>query len=597
MRKVKYGTTMVYVICALLTLAAFFAKDFVLYNFQMMPFHYTYTQSTSKPAQAATSLWFTLGSDRELQYGYDANVNSDSVMLYGKTTSDVQPLTAADMNPIREDLIGYFVTAIPAQQKDIDGDGNKETIHDFARADIGPHTYGLDPRKFNIPQLPFELAFAERKYIQVFYQNRLLSDAEVSVTDASGAETVYHTDRHGWISGLPIQTLRSGFTVSYAPDAQDVYRMYYMIEDYDYFTVHFWKAHVPLLFILALSAIGIVVVYFLRERYSRKDPAYALYSRERPGFGGGNPLREKTNSKFLLIRWVLLLISFFFWTYAGKLIHQGQTLNQIAVPVFSCPFNLDQTLESSCYYLTHLPILFTRNWGYILCFLGTLFLSLVFLGRILCGFMCPLGLLQDLMDQLRRVLHIRPISVTDRMNKIIQPLKWLWIILFFGFVFVGGDFCDICPNKVFSTALGGWWASYALTGFLTVFLLVGSFFIKRFWCLMCPMGYLLGIFYQFNLFKLKKDCTACTECGACYEACPMRLKNIYTERDKVTIQTVDCLMCGECIGKCPENEALQMTFCGKAIYQSSRQSFLSKYAPERTKAPMKGKKEEQPNGK
>ena len=82
--------------------------------------------------------------------------------------------------------------------------------------------------------------------------------------------------------------------------------------------------------------------------------------------------------------------------------------------------------------------------------------------------------------------------------------------------------------KVFSTALGGWWASYALTGFLTVFLLVGSFFIKRFWCLMCPMGYLLGIFYKFNLFKLKKDCTACTECGACYEACPMRLKNIYT---------------------------------------------------------------------
>jgi hypothetical protein len=82
----------------------------------------------------------------------------------------------------------------------------------------------------------------------------------------------------------------------------------------------------------------------------------------------------------------------------GKIIHQGQALNQIAIPVFSCPFNLDQTLESSCYYLTHLPILFTRNWGYVLCFLGTLLLSLVFLGRMLCGFMCPLGLLQDLMN-------------------------------------------------------------------------------------------------------------------------------------------------------------------------------------------------------
>ena len=132
---------------------------------------------------------------------------------------------------------------------------------------------------------------------------------------------------------------------------------------------------------------------------------------------------------------------------------------------------------------------------------------------------------------------------------------------------------------MFSTALGGWWASYTLTGFLTVFLLVGSFFIKRFWCLMYPMGYLLGIFYKFNLFKLKKDCAACTECGACYEACPMRLKNIYTGRDKANVQTVDCLMCGECIHKCPENNALRLTFCGKDIYKSSRKAFISKYAP------------------
>ena len=211
-------------------------------------------------------------------------------------------------------------------------------------------------------------------------------------------------------------------------------------------------------------------------------------------------------------------------------------------------------------------------------FLATLGLFLVFGGRILCGFMCPLGFIQDLFDQLRRALHIRPITVTDRMNQVIQPLKWIWIILFLGFVFVGGDFCDICPNKVFSTAMGGWWVNYALGGFLAVPLLAGSFFIKRFWCLMCPMGYLLGVFHKFNLFKLKKDCTSCTECGACYNACPMRIKSIYTEREKVNVQTVDCLMCGECIDKCPEDKALSMTFCGKAFYQSSRKTFMSKFA-------------------
>lgn len=343
----------------------------------MMPSNYAYTRSEECPAQASSSLWYTLGPDRELQYGYDNSVDPENVILYGKTEEDVQTLTNADVSPIREDLIGYFVAALPARQEDIDGDDIAETVHDFARADIGPHTYKLAPREFNIPELPFELAFAERKYIQVFYQNGPLTGAEITVTDGDGSETIYHTDSHGWISGLPIETLRSGFTASYSPDGQNVYRMYYLVEDYEYFTVHFFKAHIPLLIILALTALGIVIVYF------------------------------------------------------------GQALNQIAVPVFSCPFNLDQTLESSCYYLTHLPVLFTRNWGYILCFLGTLLLSLVFLGRMLCGFMCPLGLLQDLMDQLRKVLHIRPIQVTDRMNKAIQPLKWLWIILFLGFVFVG----------------------------------------------------------------------------------------------------------------------------------------------------------------
>ena len=401
MKKAKYGTIAIWLICGLLTLAAFFAKDFVLYDFQMMPSNYAYTPSEERPTQASASLWFTLGPDRELQYGYDNSVDSRDVILFGKTEEDVQTLSYTDMSPIREELIGYFVAALPARQEDIDGNGIAETVHDFARADIGPHTYELAPREFSIPELPFELAFAERKYIQVFYQNQILTDAEITVTDRSGSETVYHTDSHGWISGLPIETLRSGFTASYSPDGQNVYRMYYLVEDYEYFTTHFFKAHIPLLIILALTALGIVIVYFLREWYGRKNPAYAVYGRERPGFGGGHPLRERTNSKFLLIRWLFLIFGFFFWTYAGKLIHQGQALNQIAVPVFSCPFNLDQTLESSCYYLTHLPVLFTRNWGYILCFLGTLLLSLVFLGRMLCGFMCPLGLLQDLMDQLR----------------------------------------------------------------------------------------------------------------------------------------------------------------------------------------------------
>lgn len=592
MKKMKLGKWLVYLICGFLTAAAFFAKDFVLYDFHMMPSDYTYTESTGeKPVQASTSFWFSYGSDRELLYGHEKEIDPEEIRLYGKTEEQVLPMETADLQPIREDFTGYLVAALPEQKMDTNGDGMLETVYDFARADFGPHTYELAPREFGIAELPFELAFAERKYIQVFYQQEPLKNASITVDAPDGTTQVYETDGHGWIDGLPSAVLRGGFTASYSPDGETTYRMYYAIEDYAYFTEHFLKAYVPLLLLLFLSGVGIVIFYFIREAYEKKHPAYGIYSRERPGLRKGNTLLRTTDSKFLLIRWLFLIFGFILWSFAGKLMAQGQTLNQIAVPVFSCPFNLDQTLESSCYYLTHLPVLFTRNWGYVVSFLVTLLLFVVLGGRILCGFMCPLGFVQDLFDQLRRALHIRPITVSDKMNQVIQPLKWLWTILFLCFVFAGGDFCDICPNKVFSPALGGWWVNLALGGFLTIPLIIGSFYIKRFWCLMCPMGFLLGICYKFNLFKLKKECTACTECGACYESCPMRLKNIYTEREKEDVQTIDCLMCGECIHKCPEDNALSMTFCGKTIYKSSRAAFMSRYTPERHEKHRKNKEE------
>lgn len=579
MKKVKLGKWFVYLFCGLLTIAAFFAKDFVLYDFHMLPSDYAYAESKSeKPIQALTAFWFSFGSDRELLYGHESNIDVAEIQLYGKTHEQVLPVSVADLQPIRDDLIGYLVAVLPEQEIDTNHDGIAEKVYDTARADFSRHAYELAPREFDSKEIPFELAFTERKYIQVFYHNQPLIDTSVTVASPDGTNQTYQTDRHGWIDGLPSSVLRGGFTVAFSPDNETTYRMYYSIEDYEYFTEHFFKAYTPLLLVLLLSVIGIVAFYFIREAYAKKNPAYQIYTRERPGLRKGTGLQVKSDSKFLMIRWLFLILGFFLWSFAGKLISQEQTLNHIAVPVFSCPFNLDQTLESSCYYLTHLPTLFTRNWGYIVSFLVTLILFVVLGGRILCGFMCPLGFVQDLFDKLRRALHIRPVTVSDKMNQVIQPLKWLWTILFLCFVFVGGDFCDICPNKIFSPALGGWWIDLALGGFLTIPLIVGSFYIKRFWCLMCPMGFLLGMFHRFNLFHLKKNCTACTECGACYESCPMRLKNIYTEREKKNVQTIDCLMCGECIHKCPEDYALSMTFCGKTVFKSSRNTFLSKYA-------------------
>lgn len=612
-KKRKWGRILVYVICAMLTITAFFANKLVLYQFHMMPSDYRFVRETGQPpVKATTAIWFAYGADRELQFWTDARVFMDEsiqadaagngdVLIYAKTAEGVVDVDLESSRPIQEDFTGYFVAVTGARQADIDDDGKIETVYDSARADFGPHAYAAVPRGFHSEGISFELCFEERKKIQVFFGGEVVADSLVSVTTSDFQDKVYETDSSGYIKKLPVKYIRSGLTVSYEPEGETVYRMYYALEDYAYFSPHFWKAQIPLLLIFALSAVGIAFVHLIREKWLKGSLEHRIYSREKAGIYAANPLMQKTDSHFLMIRWLFLMAGFFLWTYAGKLVEQGQVLNQIAVPVFSCPFNLDQTLESSCYYLTHLPELFTtRSLSYIAAYMGTLFLFLILFGRILCGFMCPLGFVQDLMDKLRKAFHIRPITLTDRMNQILQPLKWTWILLFLCFTFTGGNFCDICPNKIFSPALGGYWIDLVLGGILTIPLLVGSFFIKRFWCIMCPMGYLLGIFYKFNIFKLKKDCTSCTECGACYAACPMRLKNIYTERGKetpsghpfmhrktcgdvVNVQTVDCLMCGECIHKCPEDKALRMTCFGKTVYQSSRRTFLSKYRRNRRK--------------
>lgn len=587
MKRRKYGIALVCAVSVFLLVSAFFAKDFILYDFHMNVSDYGYSKTEGKKPQSVdTAIWFSFGTNgRELSYSLDTEMQDDILTIYSLTQSGEVAVVEGGKNPIEQDSLGHFIASIPAVKQDIDDDGEEETVYDYARADLGLNAFNPAPQRFRETRIPFELVFAERKYIMVYFENEILSNADILVVSHDGEQKIYRTDEHGWIQGLPNRDIREGFTAAYSPDGELVYRMHYALEDYPYFSAHFFKAHIPLLVIFGLASVGIMLVQFIRNQRNKRDPAYAIYSRERAGIYPGT-LLHKTDSKFLLIRWICLFAGMFLWTYAGKLIHQGQVLNEISIPVFSCPFNLDQVAEVPCYYLSHLPALFTRfgtdfpvrNMVYAVTFLITTLFCFVFLGRILCGFLCPAGLLQDLMDKLRQALHIRPITVTDRMNRFLQPIKWVWIILFLGFAFTGGDFCDICPLKGFTTAQGGYWTNLYLGGFFAVVVLIGSFFIKRFWCIICPMGYLMGLFKKFNLFKLKKDCTSCTECGACYHACPMRIKSIYTERKKENIQTVDCMMCGECIHKCPEDNALSMTLCGKAIYKSSRKTFMSKFS-------------------
>ena len=189
-------------------------------------------------------------------------------------------------------------------------------------------------------------------------------------------------------------------------------------------------------------------------------------------------------------------------------------------------------------------------------------------GRLICGFLCPLGLFQDILWKISEVIHLPKLNRKEKLMKLMN----LFAKIFLGFFLCG--MTAILLIFIFKPHMmkGGKFPVFVpfVAGPFMLFL---NIIARRFFCNVCPIGSFIGLFEKLNLFKLKKDVSSCSMCGACYEACPMRIKSIYTETEKKDVTTSMCIFCGECIKKCPEDDALSMTLAGKKIYSSSRSDF------------------------
>ncbi|MBQ1490822.1 MAG: 4Fe-4S binding protein [Blautia sp.] len=326
----------------------------------------------------------------------------------------------------------------------------------------------------------------------------------------------------------------------------------------------------PLLSILGMGAAGILISLLFLRFYNHQK------AKGNPGLKArvdrGKRRQWHSPSLFMALRLAILSLFSFCLIFGGYLF--GRKAEGIGIPVLSCPWNRSQMLEASCYYLSHPEKLLELPLGEILLFLFTTLAFTALLGRFLCGFLCPMGLVQDGMDALRRKARIGGIAVNERTTQKLSLVRWALVLLFLGIGYVGGDFCTFCPAIAISPILSGMSASLYLSGFVMVLVLIGSFFKRRLWCNVCPLGYLVGQLHKVSLFRIRKDCTACTECGACYEACPMGIQSIYTEREKEDVTKAECILCGECVRRCPEDGALHLDFAGIPLYRASRMRVL-----------------------
>ena len=236
-------------------------------------------------------------------------------------------------------------------------------------------------------------------------------------------------------------------------------------------------------------------------------------------------------------------------------IYRGQ-LKSVCVPglncyscpgaLFSCPIGSLQAVLGSYQYK------FTFYVTGLLMFFGLLF------GRLVCGFLCPFGLLQEL-------LHKIPFPRIRKLWKWLPGVKYVILVvfvlalpaLFKGDIGVGAPaFCKyICPAGTLTAGLPllaadsamrdalGW--LFSLKAAIAILTILGCLSVYRFFCrVMCPLGAFYGLFNKIALYRLRFCVENCTNCGACSKACKMEVDPSQTP------DSPECIRCGDCVKAC-----------------------------------------------
>jgi polyferredoxin len=220
-----------------------------------------------------------------------------------------------------------------------------------------------------------------------------------------------------------------------------------------------------------------------------------------------------------------------------------------------------------------------------------IFLLLVMiLGRVWCGWLCPIGFLQNILLRIRKRLNISYWEVPPKATIIFNQMGYVILFLIIlisisvGITFLGINnfftrselpFESVAPPRpitIFLQQLLGWesWdATIPLVGIIVaVVVIVLSFKIRHFWCRICPAGALMSLFNRRALINIKKDGTKCTKCRVCIRSCPVDIEEIYEEKEQDNVTNGACIHCYRCVELCPEDGCLSVTFLNKTIVKS-----------------------------
>lgn len=171
--------------------------------------------------------------------------------------------------------------------------------------------------------------------------------------------------------------------------------------------------------------------------------------------------------------------------------------------------------------------------------------ALLFWGRgPFCGWLCPFGALQELLNNIAQALKVPQVKVPWALHERLWPIKYIIFLTLFGLSFyslaLAEAFAEVEPFKtsIILKFSRDWpYVIYALT------LLSAGLFIERFFCrYLCPLGAALAIPGRIRMFEWLKRWPECgSPCQRCAKECPVQ--SIHPEGH---INVNECIYCMHC---------------------------------------------------
>ena len=215
---------------------------------------------------------------------------------------------------------------------------------------------------------------------------------------------------------------------------------------------------------------------------------------------------------------------------------------------FACPIGALQAVSGS------------MNFRFSFYVTGLLLAFGALLGRAICGWLCPFGLIQEL-------IHKIP-SPKLKLKRGFVYIKYFVLIVFVIILQVTATnymgmgkpaFCQfICQagtleggipligtHAELRQTIGG---LFFLKMAILLITIAGCIFIYRFFCrILCPLGAIYGLLNKISIYHLEVDPHKCINCGKCRQVCRMEVDPVKSPDD------AECIRCGECQSACPKD--------------------------------------------